>query len=374
MRPPIYFLIPRQHWPPGGLPQTVEALWPWLVSRGKRGVGPWVWTLQTYLHLRTSGVECELADALPRKGIVVSHRDFLPEESRPGRELFLVCILADREAPTPWGSGRHPYAQLHVVQNPKDPLLTHAHKLWKGYYLPFWPQPGLLPRAAARGDRFEHAAFVGSNPAPEFSTSRWKTGLKELGLSWDVMPVERWHDYRQIDVVAAVRSFGRSGDYPYKPASKLWNAWHAGVPALLGPEAAYRCERKNELDYLEITSIDDALRAVQRLRDDPELRHAMVANGTRRALELTPAKITALWATFLDETVCPTYARWEGRGEASRILWCAGRFLARYHRDALVRRGRRWRHRLAKVVRAARGSAGQKLRKLSHHWSETRGL
>lgn len=80
MRPPISFLIPRQHWPPGGLTQTVEALWPWLVSRGKRGVGPWVWTLQTYLHLRTSGVGGELADALPRKGIVVSHRDFLPEE------------------------------------------------------------------------------------------------------------------------------------------------------------------------------------------------------------------------------------------------------------------------------------------------------
>lgn len=360
-RPPVYFLIPGQYRPAAGLPQTIEAFWPWLVTVARRGTGGWEWTLQTYLYLRAGGFACELANALPDGGIVIAHRDFLPDSARPGKELLLVCILADREEPIITASGRHPYAQLHIVQNPQDPMLTHPHALWKGHYLPLWPQPGLLPRAAARGDRFENAAFFGRDYwlAPELSTSRWEASLRELGLTWHVVPPARCHDYRQIDVVVAARNFARANDYLYKPASKLHNAWRAGVPAVLGPEAAYRCERQSHLDYLAVTSLDETVRALQRLRDDLQLRHAMVANGTRRALAWTPAKITALWETFLNETAWPTYALWVQSSAASRTRWCARRSLARYRRG-LVRRGRRLKRRLVEAAVAARSFVGER--------------
>ncbi|MEM8808289.1 MAG: hypothetical protein AAGF01_19895, partial [Cyanobacteria bacterium P01_G01_bin.38] len=38
----------------------------------------------------------------------------------------------------------------------------------------------------------------------------------------------RWHDYRQIGAVVAIRSFDRRR-YDHKPATKLYNAWQ-GCP------------------------------------------------------------------------------------------------------------------------------------------------
>ncbi len=130
------------------------------------------------------------------------------------------------------------------------------------------------------------------------------------------------------------------------------------MPAVLGPEVAYRCERQSQLDYLEVTSLDETLRAVQRLRDDLELRHAIVANGTRRAFECTPAKIAELWVTFLNATAWAAYARWVQSNDASKSLWCARRSLAR-HRRALVRRRQRLAHSLVNVARAARSFVGE---------------
>src|SRR5436309_1927650 len=81
-------------------------------------------------------------------------------------------------------------------------------------------------------------------------------------------------------LVLAVRPEGRSTN---KPASKLVNAWLAGVPALLGPEIAYRELRRSELDYCEVSSLAEAQAAVDRLLGDPGLYNAMVENGRARA-------------------------------------------------------------------------------------------
>jgi hypothetical protein len=39
-------------------------------------------------------------------------------------------------------------------------------------------------------------------------------------------------------------------------AIKLYNCWHAGVPAVLGAESAFRANRRSDLDYLEVQSLD----------------------------------------------------------------------------------------------------------------------
>jgi hypothetical protein len=59
---------------------------------------------------------------MPADGIVVAHRDFLPNNLRPSRRQLLVCLLADRNRAG--SKGPHPYSQIHVVQNPHDNVLT----------------------------------------------------------------------------------------------------------------------------------------------------------------------------------------------------------------------------------------------------------
>ena len=74
----------------------------------------------------------------------------------------------------------------------------------------------------------------------------------------------RYSDYREVDVILAVRP-GTRYDIDLKPATKLYNAWMAGCPALLSTESAYREVRRSEYDYEEVDTADEAIEAVRRL-------------------------------------------------------------------------------------------------------------
>lgn len=276
------------------------------------------WTLQTYLRLKADGFPCELVGTLPGEGIVLAHRDSLPYNLQPGSKLLIICLKADREL--------HSYAQLHVVQNLQE-TFTGSTLFGNRYYIPHWLQPGLISRDPARGDRFENIAYFGlpSNLAPELNEPSWYEQLSELGLRWQVIERDYWHDYSNVDAVLAVRRLSDKGDdRNWKPPSKLLNAWHAGVPAILGCESAFQAERKSELDYLETASLDDIMLALKHLRDDKALRHAMVENGRIRAKETQHAQLSKRWYIFLTEVAIPTYERW-----CSASTWTQQIFLKR---------------------------------------------
>ncbi|MCA1992192.1 MAG: hypothetical protein LDL41_09130 [Coleofasciculus sp. S288] len=305
--PSVYFYIPESDWPADYIPQSPETYWQWMKSRYEMSesnqmykyLGKYNWTLQAYLYLKADGFPCELTNTLPEEGIVLSHRNFLPFHLQPKPRLLLVCIKADYE--------QHPYAQLHIVQNPQE-----TKTIRDSYYIPNWPQPGLLPRNPGRGDRFENIAFFGieKNLAPELRDLSWQEQLKALGLRWQVVSRAHWNDYRDVDAILAVRNFCEQESYSWKPATKLYNAWHADVPAILARESAFQAERKSELDYLEVTSLNDAILALKRLRDDLQLRHAMVENGRVRAEETKPAKLVSQWHNFITDVAVPAYDRW----------------------------------------------------------------
>ena len=294
----------------GDLP-TIDTYGSWLSAREQQSGGKFNWTLQTYLHLNSEGVQCELTRKLPSEGILVAHRDFLTPALRPGPHLLIVCLLADR---TP-----HPYAQFHVVQNPLQLTIFRPKELWPTFYIPHWPQPGLIPRDPGRGGRFETAAYSGhdDNIAGELRERVWKARVRDLGLSWCLVPRRHWHDYSAVDVVVAIRSFKKQ-DHVHKPPSKLFNAWHAGVPAILGRESAYRNARRGDLDYLEATSVEAAIAALKRLRDDRDLRRAMVENGRRRAKDFQASKLVKRWRSLLTNELAATYTEWCGASANAR--------------------------------------------------------
>jgi hypothetical protein len=262
------------------------------------------WTLQTYLWLRKKGYAVDLSEDVPKAGIVVvgpgtgMARKFIGRYKTARREVAVVTICAD--------SARSFISDVDVMQN------GYYADEKRTFFIPFWPQPGLLPRHAARGHTLEHVVYKGAagNLHPDFSSPAWRQFLQGRGLTWVVEDTPAgtaacstgWHDYTHVDVILAARpQFGKP--YYNKPASKLINAWHAGVPALLGPEFPFRELRRSERDYIEIASVEDAMVGIQRLIDHPEWYLQMVENGKRRARAFTHDRITELWADVLFEQV-----------------------------------------------------------------------
>ncbi len=305
--PPIYFYFPQKI-STGRLPQNAASYWQWQCAEhsiSPMQSGGCFWTLQTYLYLNDYGFPCQLVDTMPVEGIVVSHRDFLDDSFQPSSKMMLVCLRADVD--------RHPYAQLHVVQNPYQAIPKKFLELWESHAIPHWPQPSIIPRDLERGDLFENVTFLGNavNLVPEFRDQLWYDQLENLGLKFQAkLSHDQWHDYSATDVVLAVRELSRNNDWRGKPASKLYSAWHAGVPTILGYESAFRAERKSELDYLEATSLEEVISALRQLRDNKELRHAMVENGWLRARETQPNAMVSKWQDFLTKIAVPAYENW----------------------------------------------------------------
>lgn len=305
MPTPVRFYLPEQ------IPADLATPWDayQLAARGQVRPGVIAWTVQTYLHLRASGFPCELTNTIPADGIMLAHRKSIPPDFIPPPGVLFVCLRADATF--------HPYAHWHVVQN------RDAASVWfPSVYMPHWPQPGLIPRDLARGEAFENAAYLGdpASFAKEMAGPAWEEMLRSLGLKWHFVGPDKWHDFRDVDVVVAVRGFDQHRR-TNKPASKLFNAWHAGVPAILGRESAYRHEHRSELDYLEVHSFEEIGAALRRLRGDPNLRRAIRENGLARAKETEPAVIAGRWREFLETTAVPACEVLQDGGDAKRAIF-----------------------------------------------------
>jgi hypothetical protein len=278
--------------------------------------GERVWIVQTYLRLRALGHPVALSDTLPREGVVV----FSTKQRRLLRPFRTAATLVGVRQDL----GPALIADVEVVQNLGQADGRRRHMI------PHWPQPGLLPRDPARGPAIRVVAFKGflGNLAGEYRGARWREFLQREQLEFRADAVEfkerqtdpgalAWNDYREIDVVLAVRP-PRADLYPRKPATKLYNAWHAGVPALLGPELAYRELRQGPLDFIEVAEVGDVMQAILQLKQDPDLYQRMVDNGRSRARDFTVASIAGRWSGLLFRTIpalatAPDVARWRNR-------------------------------------------------------------
>jgi hypothetical protein len=293
--------------------------------------------VKAYGYLSQAGFPCRLTARLPDNGIIVSHREFFADRVAPNSRQLFVCIVADYF--------RHSFAQLHLVQNRRDPMLVRKSRTWPAAFLPHWPETGLIPRDPARADRMENVSYFGmpARLAPQLRTAEFAARMRELGFNFRLIHRSRWNDYSDTDAVLAVRSFAAVSFHKFPP-SKLYNSWIAGVPALLGPESAYQAERRNAHDYFEVRSIDEVLTTLRRLRQDKALREAVARNCAERAAEVSPARLAAAWIEVLSTIAIPAYWSWRRRSSFSRGVFLVWRALSytRFVCVDFVVRGTRW--------------------------------
>lgn len=301
--PRISFYIPPDILKPDW-PKSLKDNW---VSFGR---GPNIWTYFTAIVLQEKGYPVEITTEIPEEGIVLSHSRYLPQKRIVNDKAILVCIRADY--------GRNHMAHIHIVQNPEQPHMKGKDAIERffipgpSFYIPYWPQPGLIPRDSKRGDKFENVVYMGApkNLREDLRSPEFAEELAKEGINFKIVTLRSlWHDYSQVDAVLAVRPESRDSDLR-KPPSKLINAWLARVPAILGPESAFRALKKSEFDYLEVKNLEEIKKAILFLRDNKNFREKMIQNGIIRSKDYTIDSIANRWIKFFEEVAIPYYYRW----------------------------------------------------------------
>ncbi|GAB4165545.1 MAG: hypothetical protein Fur0032_02380 [Terrimicrobiaceae bacterium] len=302
----VSFFIPRQYLPDVGRREAWKS-GSVLAASGKEATAQ-AWIFQTAMELEAGWPEVRLVTELPTSGIVVALAGNLPPTlpARPGR--FLIDVVAD--------GSPHPSAQKHICQNP-----LQARKLPGSVFLPHWPQPGLIPRDPARGDRWENVCFYG-DPGnlhhdlahPDFA----RCLRKSLGMDIRLVSASGWHDFSQTDCVLAVRD---PGLHPHKPATKLYNAWLAGVPFIGGRESAYIEEGRLGVNFVCVEDFSEVLPALKNLAENPDQRRGLVAEGSKAAKNRNQEATTLAWRRLLTKCIEAEAPRWMARSPATcRLL------------------------------------------------------
>jgi hypothetical protein len=268
------------------------------------------WIIMTYLNLKKRNLNVYLSNKFTEGNIcVASSLDFGIKQKT--FSSFVVGCRSDGPKPT--------LCNIAIVQNQAN------IKSDNDIFIPHWPQPGLIKRSSARQNRIQNIVFKGDeiNLYEAFRSPEFFHELENLGVQLQINGLRtgkalQWHDYSEADLVLAVRDLTER-DALVKPASKLINAWTAGVPALLGPEPAFQNLRKSHLDYIEVKTPQEAITAIRRLIDDPDLYAKMVSNGQQRALEFSTDKIAQRWHEVLSTQAALSYSRWCKQSFISRI-------------------------------------------------------
>jgi hypothetical protein len=267
--------------------------------------GPDCWTIQTYLHLKRRGNPVHLVgDFIPGQ-INVMHYDHLLLKARPDR-AFIVAVQPDRPRPAA--------CDMRIVQNKLQILSGNDYRIIH------WMQPGLRPRDPERKNTVRRIGYLGAGIylGKPFQDDAFRRRLAELDMEL-VIREKDWTDFTDLDAILAVRQVSPF-DLTIKPPSKLINAWRAGCPALLGAEPAYQQIRTSVLDYFEVRSPDDALAALRRLRDEPDLMEQMIASGRRRAEEFSADNLAGCWESLLAGPVSDGYERWQKESGLFRTI------------------------------------------------------
>lgn len=296
-----FFYIPEHHLPDKERRDAWESGCPPALLGSGKSASAQAWLFQTWIEVREK-TETNLCTVLPKEGKIVTLANFLHPQFRATKNQCVAAVVADFLP--------HPGAQIQILQN-----AAHTVRLPGSVFIPHWPQPNLIPRDPARGDRFESLAYFGDpqNLAPELRSETFQNELRSrCGLTIEIREAARWHDYSDIDAVLAVRDFSKDR-HLHKPATKLYNAWLAGVPLLTGSDSACAAEGTDCVDYLQVHSHAQLLECLERLKNDPTWRHRIVSEGQKKTATRNRDAVRQVWLDLLSKKLPQSLHRWQSR-------------------------------------------------------------
>lgn len=308
--------MPESHLPSPDRRAAWEAGAPPPLLPGGKSASAQAWIFQTFLELRGLA-DVQLVTELPPSGVVVTLANFLPTAFRAPPDLFIASVVADFVP--------HPGTHISLVQN-----AAHARRLPGCLFTRHWPQPGLVPRNPSRGETFERIAFFGdhSNLAPDLATRDFAHRLHTATqATFEVRDPSRWADYSDVDAAVAIRDFSRS-KHLNKPATKLYNAWLAGVPLLAGRDSAYAAEGSDHFDYRIARSPEHALAILTAWKENPASRHFLVENGHKKTALCSRDAVHAQWMKLCSNELPDRAKRWALLSSGARKrFWIRQRLL-----------------------------------------------
>jgi hypothetical protein len=323
--PKIYFYVPSNYLI-SELKLDINLYWFWINAFIKKNpivrpdnlgkcnhIGPYNWTLQTYIYLKAIKFDCEITDSLDINGILISHGDFLPKYIKPRALRYVVEIKPDRSLSSL-------LANFAITQSVHDPLIKSFRRFFiNSASVQYWPQPSIFKRDSSRKNILKNVFYMGKPEQFIKELTQLHNEIKKLGMNFKAASGEDWNNYSKADVVVAVRpriSF-KKGSVPSnlalnkKPASKLINSWIANVPAILSPDRAYLDIKKNKYDFLEASDVSEIIDQLKFLKSNRSFYRKMIINSNKRASQYKSELIAKEWKLIIEKRIIPDYQIWK---------------------------------------------------------------
>lgn len=262
--------------------------------------------LELYSRMNALGYSVSIGPAVPSDSEVIVaslHELFHWEYGISNRATFELALRALlRRRPTkivvirvdlPFRVRSPAIASLTVM--PTRASVESAAQVW----VPMLPNRGLVPRDASRGNDLKTVALK----AYSFNVPGWVDGdfLAELGalgfdLRVDTELNDRWRDFDGVDIVLCAHDETTLEDERRKPATKLINAWRAGVIPVCGPYSAYaELGRDGETMLVCDGTARGFLDALTVLRNRPAVAWRIRSNLGEQSRVYAPNRVVDLW-------------------------------------------------------------------------------
>ena len=263
----------------------------------------WAWIVQTALLIRSAGFAVSLSNDFEPRAINLALADQLRRMPRRS-DIFVVSIDADQLRPR--------WVNLSIVQNQRQTGRS-------AYWIPHWPQPGLIPRSPER-QTFSHVGFFGLTRHLYRNENWWHKMCGEYGMQFSVRPPKQWHDYSDVDIAIGIRNMSRKR-FHEKPPTKLFNAWLAGVVFIGGIDSAYSQVGVTGQDYLVAEDEKTLIDQLGRLQRDAALGSSLILAGQQKTRTVgSRASTLQAWIELMEQHIIPKFEQWHTQSSIRKHL------------------------------------------------------
>jgi hypothetical protein len=276
--------------------------------------------LELFVRLRAAGDPVTIGDRIPAgAGTVVVSLEELSEWNRHGLP-HMTLALARRLIVRLRGvvvirNDLHPHiASPQCTTREFMPTRALVSDPARQHVVPLLPQRGIQPRSRERPDRVATVVLK----AYRENVPAWIDDLVlALGRQGVLVRVDDqndhdshgWADFTDVDVALCTQHQETLGDSRRKPATKLINAWSAGVIPICESRVAY-LELANEgIDSIIASDVSEIAAAIARLNDNPTVTRTFLGESERRGHEFSVDSVTELWRIALSNVPRTTRIR-----------------------------------------------------------------